>query len=1303
MKATAKKMTAIAAFAVVAVMTASFGVSGIMASAATSSPSAYGGRYYSDFSSQEECVKAGEQFNKQLASEGIVLLKNDGTLPLSTGSKVSVLGIAQDCMVETSGSITQSLKDAGFQVNPTLESRYLNDNASHSQFGNETALNNTEKQSLRLYNDVGIVVIARGTAGESLDRSMAIDEEEDEKYLGNDSGWEHEAHQNDGAGKEYKHELQLTDSEQDLIKLAEESCKKVVVLYSASYTFEMANLQKDPKVNAIAWIGRLGDGGVAAVGEILNGTINPSGRTVDEWTGDFTNDPTYVNSLAQTYKTEGGENAGYTGIDYDEDIYLGYRFYETYWKEAKDGNATPAIKGKEGTITADEWYDHNVVYPFGYGLSYTTFAFKLNSLTANNDDTIEDKGTIEGSKLASSMSEEGVASPAQISTLYANVTVTNTGDVAGKEVVQVYVTAPYTNGKTEKPYLVLAGFAKTDTLKPKQSEKVTVALNVQDFASYDYTDANGDGHKGYELDAGEYTVHVMESSAHTNIPTETSVVEEQESETETTTAANAAYDSMSFSITSTDSKAVALDLDDFSGNKVGNLFSEENGDFNSLGVDGSKMTLLSRAKFDETMPSKTASANAYTLTSEQIKALEKYENISAANDKETDDWYQESVPEDWKQGTGVVGDNGMYGTTLNDMAGVPLYVDGKMSSSWVTFMNQLTWTEIQSILNNGYHLTVAVPTIGKLQSLDDNGPNYTYKLTTWVGTPTVSASWNTELCEQYGMMVGNTALWQGMTGWYGPGMNTHRSQFAGRTPEYYSQDGLQAGCIAAAVVKGATETGINVYIKHFAVYEVYNLMGNGIANISEQAMREIYLRPFQMSMQEGGAHAAMSSFNRIGSVYAGENYNLITKLAREEWGWNGFIVTDIYAQLPTMTMDGLIRAGAEIPDGDYTDMTGKNLSGTWDPDANDGKGAVLVNGSESATQWYCARMAATRLLYNVANSASNKNGVTDQSVSTTLSLTQGQKVSDSVLPEKYTKSGAGYDIACSITSGSLPKGLSIENGILKGTALTEGTSSVNLTVQIDGWISMDLKLILNISPIVTMEKDISNISTGDSVDCDVLFDSKDIQYQSSYTMSVSSGSLPTGLKMSTKGRITGTATVPGTYNFTVAVKAVDSSTQVLTAAGEAMRSTLETMSGSTTVEGIISWLESTGKEILGNAIYLLFGNANETYYMDYAITVTGTEVDAPATEPEAPAEAATVASIAADKDGNILVTYTDGSTVTINMSQNTPGTSTGSGTEDTTTSSSISGVAIAGLVIGIVAVLGAGAAIAIIFLRKKNG
>ncbi|MCD8308182.1 MAG: glycoside hydrolase family 3 C-terminal domain-containing protein [Clostridia bacterium] len=1300
--------------------------------------------YYSDYNSLEEAAAAQEQINKSVAEEGIVLLKNeeqpngDNALPIAKNARISVLGVAQDCLCETTGSITQSLRDAGFtNINPTLESLYLNDGLTNSSYGNETILNGTQESSIKAYSDVAVVVIARGGAGESSDRSLNTGEVDDDTYLGESQGWSHLAHQNNAtededetdsgiataaaeATEEYKHELQLSDSEEYLIKLAEDNCNKVVVLYSSANQFEMYNLKNDDKIDAILSIGRLGNGGIDAVGEILSGEVNPSGKTVDEWTRDFTNDPTYANALASTYGEGAGNSgssiasSGLVGYDYEEDIYLGYKFYETFWKEANDSNALLSTSNDgEGNpyyteSGADDWYNDNVVYPFGYGLSYADFDIEIESVTTNNNTSLAiNSGASTPTSISATDLSSSVGSPASITSMTAKVKVTNkaTSEYSGKETVQIYVNAPYGDkATTEKSYLTMVGFGKTDTLKPGKSQEIEITFNVQDFASWDSTAADGTG--AYVLDQGTYNIYAMESSSHNDIDNENAVA--------------------AFSI----SDQAVLQLDDFSGNEVSNKFSavyandesevatvddvqsetteettaKQTNEYYSMlvGEETSMEVVMSRANFDETMPTAPTTEQMCSLTEETEALMSKYEvgDNGWTVDDEGQPWEQTSVPADWTQGDSK-------GIMLNDMVGVPLYENGEISSSWVTFINQLTWDEMGSLLNNGSHITGAIDSIGKLETEDENGPNYAVSDSyCWAGTPVQASTWNTELMAQFGRVVANMMLWQGRTGFYGPGCNIHRSAFSGRSPEYYSQDGILSGYIGQAIVGAETEAGINVYIKHFAVYDSAGI-GTGCANISEQAMRENYLKPFEMIMQgeegkDNGAHASMTSWNRIGAIWAGQNYNLQQGIARDEWGWTGFFVTDNTWQASGTCVDGLIRTGGNLPDGDLSSSSTQVLSGTWDASVarnydSDGNliaaddtttkvektvyGAVLYNDEVSYTQWYCARMAVAQILYQEANSAGNFNGVTDTELTGSLTLTQGVAVTEeqsSIIPEKYT--GGDYIILTNVTSGTLPEGLSIVDGILTGTPLSADSGEVVLQVLVDGWIPVELTLTINVTPFVNMEFDVSEKYTvGDSVDVYVMLDTslKDqlASAYSSYTMSISEGALPEGLTMDSTGWISGTATTAGTYTFTVAVDTMDTSSKPSLNLENSYVSQMVSGGMGDDIDTIINFMNTYMSSMLGGMtldystmVYLGWAYyPTTTYYMTYTMNIAST----------------TSGQTGDDNNGS-------------NGTDETPGT-----TEEATSSSS-NGLAIAGLVVACVAVVAAAVGIVLVLLRKKS-
>lgn len=1247
-KSTARRLGGIA---VAVALTMSLGATSLVASAEN---------WVTDFDSREEAWNAAEELNKEIAGEGMVLLKNDGTLPVEKGARVSVLGVAQDNIVETSGSVTESLKNAGYKVNPTLENFYANDSSAYMS---EAELTAAAENSMDLYSDVAVIVIGRGAAGEARDRqvdtrlninaeTLSLEGEVDnETYLGEDTGWEHENHGTDEAGKAYKHELQLMNCEEELIKLAKEKCDKIVVLYSSANQFEMGNLQDDGDINAILWIGRPGDGGMDAIGEVLNGTINPSGKLVDEWTRDLTNDPTYANFRVAFYSndiydtTSDKVNGTYTAAnlfgdlpstfkyyEYEESIYLGYKYYETYWYEASQGNESPKVNGT--TVSADEWYAHNVVYPFGYGLSYTDFSFKLEGITDNNGDAF-------GATVAAADLSSSAGSPAKIKTLTAKVAVTNTGDVAGKEVVQAYVTMPYTSGETEKAYLNLVGFAKTDTLAPGETQVVEVTFNVQDFASYDNTDANDDGHSGYELDAGDYTIHFMESSSHTNIAAENS---------------EDAYEAFNFEITTEASaKAAHLDADDFSDNAIENRFSEENGDYyGKLLSDESSdpMVELSRSDFDGTQPTRPEYAdieNGLTsktaLSQKAIDTINKYRFIDADDFGKTfngteyydDDDYQTAYDElteeqktklfgengTWTQGAGVVGEDGLYDIVLADMAG-----KAWDSEDWDKFLNQLTWEEFAIILNYGYHGTLAIDTIGKLETSDENGPNHMFNNFFWAFEPMIASTWNVELAERQGMMVGNMLLMLDCTGWYGPGANIHRSAFSGRSAEYYSQDTMLSGYIGAAVVKGAQSRGVSVYVKHIGLYDQApnSATWHGV-NASEQVIRETYMPAFRMAMQEGGAAAAMNEYGRIGAVYAGTNSALLTGLVRDEWGWNGFVVTDMIRNQETA--DGLIRAGGVLIDGDFAGGTHGSITYTWGDDRNgnkelsgewdEEKGCVTVNGERNDEQWYCARLAIKRYMYQLANSAGTYNGITDRALEETIDATQGTALTaTNILADSYYQQ---HDIKTEISAGALPQGMTLTDGVLSGTPVESGTFNVTVSVTADGWIGMTVDLTIEVKSVFSVDGDVA-FETGDKADTYIVLEMQGVNA----TMSVVEGTLPEGLTFSSDGRISGTATKAGTYTFTVAAEATDTTTQT------------------TTTYYYTCTITVTGEDVVAN-------NVTKVELVEGDIVVTYTDGTTTTIElPEAEA-GKTVENVTINEAGDtITVTYTDGTTSTLAIS-----------------------------------------------------
>lgn len=894
------------------------------------------GKFYTDYTNADEAKAAAAELNTELAREGQVLLKNDGTLPLTGKEYVSVFGVRSDSLTGGQGTVADGLSQAGFKVNPTLKEFYAKDN---SGIGAETTeFGNNVENSLEIYNEAAVILISR-TGGESADADTATSEVEDNKDgNGKAYDWEH-ADLAEGTGKDgkpvtYKHYLQLTDSEEALISYVKARFDKIVVVLNTSNIIEMRNLQNDKAINGILWIGRPGANGINAVGDILSGKTNPSGRTVDIWNSDFTADPTWQNFGLN----EGTNNVNYgnyenglpTGdaytavaygrgvhsIDMEEDIYLGYRYYETRANDYGPDSAIniPGVLVEEQYANGEDWYDNYVVYPFGYGLSYTSFDWTAGDLyyytSAGAKTTVS--GAIDSSLFAS---EEG--KPAAIETLYLDVTVENTGSMAGKDVVQVYVTPPYDEASgLERPHVILAGFTKTAEIKPGASQTVTVEFNVQDFAAFDTEDVLETGHKGYKLQQGSYEVKAMKNS-------------------------HDVEDSVSFSIAST----ADLKLDDFSDNLVEAVFGSDQAkasgesDYYTIRTerhmaDGtSKMTQLSRSDWAGTYP-KTPSEGDKTYKDVFVQSLKSqlsYNADDTANfkDDESDPWY--ITPEEfaaasasWTQADAADRTNGLASVRIQQMAGIPLYVTDEetgvqsINPKWDAFVNNLTWEELVGLVSNGSFRTDPIPAIEKNQSTDADGPNNNGSTYAWVTEDVIGATWNTELAHKQGIIVANISLHRdtqtstsGLNGWYGPGANLHRTPFSGRNNEYYSQDGIHGGLIGAAVVSGAESRGLNVWVKHNFMNDQESNRNGLLTWVSEQAMREIYMPMFQKIIQEGGSSATMSAFNRLGSVITPGNYNYMTKVMREQWGFTGINVTDMFAGY---TMSEYKQNGVDILD-----------------------------------------------------------------------------------------------------------------------------------------------------------------------------------------------------------------------------------------------------------------------------------------------------------------------------------------------------------------------------------------------------
>ena len=760
----------------------------------------------------EQAAEQSRAMAQELVQEGAVLLKDqNNALPLAEGTAVNLFGYGSvDPIYGGSGSgasdtssnidLVTGLTNAGFTVNQELVDFYKKSGVSRAaQKGFEGSnftpaevpaaqYTDTLLQNAKAFSDVAIVTISRvGGEGGDLPQDMYA-----AGYSKTDDG---------------RHYLELTQDEEDLLALIKaQGFGKVIVLVNSSNAMELGFLEDD-SIDAALWIGSLGSTGFNAVGEILSGKVNPSGRLSDTYAYDLTTAPAYWNAGDFTYS-----NLKHHYVEYAEGIYVGYRFYETRYVDNTTGVCDEAAYAKA------------VQYPFGYGLSYTTF-----------EQSIADYKTTD-------------------SAIEMTVEVKNTGAVAGKDVVQVYYTAPYTIGGIEKSHVVLAGFAKTSLLQPGASEKVTITFAPEDMASYDET-----GAKAYVLEAGTYQIKLMRN-AH-------DVIDQREYEVPAT-------------ITYSGDNARSTDL------------VAATNEFEDV-AQGQIKQYVSRADWEGTLP--TARTDGKTASAETVAAKENapvYEN----NDSDQPITFAD------------------HGLTLEDMTGLD-YDDPK----WNDLLEQLSVDDMTNMISNGGWSTPEVASVGKPATNDLDGPagiNSLVSSLKGVSFPSeviVGSSWNTDLAQRFGTAFGAEAAANHVVGLYAPGMNIHRTPFSGRNFEYYSEDGLLSGKMGAAMVQGVDSQGVYTYIKHFALNDQESNRLSISVWANEQSIREIYLKPFELSVKEGGTTAVMSSYSRLGNTWAGASKALLTDVLRNEWGFHGMVVTDsAMGNTSWMDINLALRAGGDM-------------------------------------------------------------------------------------------------------------------------------------------------------------------------------------------------------------------------------------------------------------------------------------------------------------------------------------------------------------------------------------------------------
>lgn len=835
--------------------------------------------------SKAEAFANAQEVNLKLAEEGFVLLKNENAaLPMNKGARISVFsknsvnlsyGGSGSGGFDTSNNknLYESLNDAGFVTNPTLKNFYESSQSGPVRTANSSDLDNGDNQKIATaetpqskytdavrnsyadYSDAALVVITR-IGGEGFDLP---------RYQGD----------SEGAVSPDSHYLELDQNEIDLLTaVTDGTFKRVVVVFNTPSCFEATFLKDSAyaafadKIDAAVWIGFTGSNGITALGEILNGDVNPSGRLVDTWAADFTKNPSFVNFGTgclpdTTDKYDGGM---YYSVDYEEGIYVGYRYYET-----------------RGETDGEDWYNANVVYPFGYGLSYTTFNWTVGDASASEIEL----GT----------------------TITVPVTVKNTGSVAGKDVVQLYASAPYTLGGIEKAHKVLVGFAKTKLLQPGESETVTVSFDPYSAASYDYRDANSNGFSGYELEAGEYTLYVSRN-AH---------------ESEKTIALNLAAD-------------VQIGTDPTTDSEVVNRYTDSE---NFLDSDWQLDTMLSRADWEGTWPTpQTAQQHAGTNRL--------YEEIRSEEHNNPTDFDSEEYPWFGEEPTLTLRDL-LPSAEAEGYEPVVSYDDER----WEELMMGCDEEEMIALINNGAYHTLAMESVGLPATIHGDGPSgFTCFMSKeqvngtcqYVSEPVMASTWNINLMNELGEAIGeegtigDKATGQPYSSIYAPGVNIHRSPFGGRCSEYFSEDPFISGMMGAAEVQGIQSRGVLPTVKHFVAneQETHRSIGGDLSWLSEQALREIYLKPFEYTVKLGETRGIMTSFNRIGTRWTGGDYRLLTEILRNEWGFNGLVICDFNTIPQYMIPRMMFYAGGSL------DLATQQSAMWTDCDTSDAGDAIVL-------------------------------------------------------------------------------------------------------------------------------------------------------------------------------------------------------------------------------------------------------------------------------------------------------------------------------------------------------------------------
>ena len=944
-----KKAICIAAIAIIlAALIAGNVVAGMFAGIITNAFNADS----TDFSGEEtqQALQQSDELVRTLAEDSIVLLKNqedsDGepALPLTEDElKVNLFGFSAYDPSDAasfdgflmkgigSGSSTISenkaialqgaLEENGIEYNTELEKVYdafkvgRGGNSGNAYWLDEPEITEEQFRQAEEYSDVAIVVFSR---------------------LGGENIGEQPHQQTQGAVNRDKTYLEITDPEQELLDEVTDRFDKVIVLLNTSNAMHCGFLD-DEYVDAAMYVGLTGQSGAIAIGEILKGEtlkgdqFSPSGKLSDLYSYDPSNDPAFNNT-----ESASSGNSG-TNIQYSEGLYYGYRWYET-----ADADGYFEAKGTS--------YEDQVQFPFGFGLSYTTFEWEVMSIAVGEEE-------------ASLGSAIDLTDADKNTTITLKVVVTNTGSVYGKDVVQLYYTPEYISGEIEKAEVNLLDFDKTISLEPGQSEELTLTFTAYDMASFDATDANNNGASTYELDAGTYTISLRTDSH--------------------TLKMNGADQMANATVDFTIDEDIVFSEDPVTGEAIETRFTGETA-YAGVPIDGSTAGVtqeyLSRADFAGTFPDEQAPLPTEAAEANRIAA----------------EWYDPSYDTDTAPTQGVDNGENALMVTVTDASGALDYnydlfeiLSDYDADEWDTLLDQIEVSELVNLVHNSGFFNPAIESVGKQQQADFDGPAgfNTNSLSgdwggstvtdTWTAYPCeclLGCSWNKDLMLQMGLSMGVEANATGINGWYAPGINLHRTNYTSRNYEYYSEDPILSGNLAANVIHGAKINGLYCYMKHFVVSESGPNGRDWNTWLPEQVLREIYLKPFEIAVKEGGSNAVMSSFNNLGSIWTGSNHALLVDILRGEWGFRGTVITDwsTGGNPGAMNPRQGVRAGNDIWLNPNTRING------------------ALNASD-ATDVACARNSAHNVLYTLVDTIHYYNTFDRDSLDTIFNANVGVK------------------------------------------------------------------------------------------------------------------------------------------------------------------------------------------------------------------------------------------------------------------------------------------------------------------------